>query len=206
MSKLLIIGVAGTNGAGKDTVGHILADHHGFLFVSVTDLLRKEAERRSLPVERGVLRTISAEWRRALGLGVLVDKAVAEYETVKDKYKGVVIASLRNPGEADRVHALGGTVVWIDADPRVRYDRIQKARETRGRAGEDDKTFEQFQKEQAEEMTQAGDSATVNMSGVKDIADISIDNDDSGVEKFRRDLEKALGLSGAEDADRTGDQ
>lgn len=194
MSKLQIIGVAGTNGSGKDTAGHLLADHHGYLFVSVTDLLRKEAERRSLPVERGVLRTISAEWRRSLGLGVLVDKAVAEYETVKDKYKGVVLASLRNPGEADRVHALGGTVIWVDADPRIRYDRIQAARQERGRAGEDDKTFEQFQREQAEEMNPSGDAATVNISGVKERCDISVSNDDSGVEKFRHDLEQALGL------------
>jgi len=205
MGKIQIIGVAGTNGAGKDTVGHILAEHHGYLFVSVTELLRKEAERRNLPVERGVLRTISAEWRRALGLGVLVDKAVAEYETVKDKYAGVVLASLRNPGEADRVHALGGTVIWVDADPRVRYDRIQKARVERGRAGEDDKTFEQFQKEEAEEMNRSGDSATLNMAAVKQRADISISNDDSGVEKFRHDLEQALRLSGSEDTDRTGD-
>jgi cytidylate kinase len=189
-----IIGLAGTNGAGKDTVGHILAEHHGYLFISVTDLLRDEAERRGLPVERGVLRTISAEWRRALGLGVLVDKAVAEYETVKGKYKGVVIASLRNPGEADRVHALGGTVLWVDADPRIRYDRIQAAKAERHRAGEDDKTFEQFRAEEAAEMKQSGDAATLDMGAVKAKADFFFDNGQGGVEKFRRDIEQALGL------------
>lgn len=194
MNKIQIIGLAGTNGAGKDTVGHILAEHHGYLFVSVTELLRKEAERRGLPVERGVLRTISAEWRRALGLGVLVDKAVAEYETVKDKYAGVVVASLRNPGEADRVHALGGTMVWVDADPRIRYDRVQAARAERDRAGEDDKTFEQFQAEEAAEMKQSGDPATLNMAAVKEKCDIFADNDDGGVEKFRKEIERALRL------------
>jgi cytidylate kinase len=196
MSAPHIIGLAGTNGSGKDTAGHILADHHGYLFISVTDLLRKEAERRGLPVERGVLRTISAEWRRALGLGVLVDKAVAEYETAKDKYKGVVIASLRNPGEADRVHALGGTVIWVDADPHVRYDRIQKAKTERHRAGEDDKTFEQFQAEEAAEMKQSGDAATLDMGAVKAKADFSFDNGKGDVEGFRQDIEKSLGLSG----------
>ena len=76
-NKLQIIGIAGTNGAGKDTVGELLAEHYGYLFVSVTELLRAEARRRGLPVEREVLRSISAEWRRELGLGVLVDKAYA---------------------------------------------------------------------------------------------------------------------------------
>ncbi len=189
-----IIGLAGTNGSGKDTAGHILADHHGYLFISVTELLRKEAERRGLPVERGVLRTISAEWRRALGLGVLVDKAVAEYETVKDTYAGVVIASLRNPGEADRVHALGGTVIWVDADPRIRYERIQKAKAERHRAGEDDKTFEQFQAEEAAEMKSSGDAATLDMGGVKAKADLSFDNSEGGLSKFRQDIEQGLKL------------
>jgi cytidylate kinase len=194
MNKPQIIGLAGTNGAGKDTVGHILADYHNYLFISVTEVLRKEAERRGLPVERGVLRSISAEWRRALGLGVLVDKAVAEYETVKDKYAGVVIASLRNPGEADRIHALEGTMVWVDADPRIRYKRVQAALPERDRAGEDDKTFEQFQAEEAEEMNPSGDSATLNMAAVKKRCDIFSSNNDSDLNIFRKGIEQALGL------------
>ncbi len=194
MNKLQVIGLAGTNGAGKDTAGHVLADHHKYLFVSVTDLLRKEAELRKLPIEREVLRTISAEWRRELGLGVLVDKAVAEYQTLKDKYAGVVIASIRNPGEADRIHALGGTMIWVDANPRVRYDRVQAARSERDRAGEDNKTFEQFQSEEAAEMNTSGDSATLNMAAVKERCDIFSNNDNGDLDMFRKDLEQALGL------------
>lgn len=189
-----IIGIAGTNGSGKDTAGHMLAEKHGYLFVSVTEMLRKEAMRRGLPVEREVLRSISAQWRRELGLGVLVDKTVAEYETNRDKYTGVVVASLRNPGEADRVHALGGTMVWIDADPRVRYDRVQKAIAERGRAGEDKKTFEQFKAEEAAEMKSSGDSATLDMTAVKNRCDVFSHNDNSGLDKFRKDIEQALGL------------
>ena len=46
---------------------------------------------------------VSAEWRRESGLGVLVDKAVSEYEKAETEYSGLAIASLRNPGEADRM-------------------------------------------------------------------------------------------------------
>jgi hypothetical protein len=102
MKRLQVIGLAGTNGSGKDTVGHLLVKAHGYMFVTVTDLLRAEAVRRTLKTERQVLRTISSQWRRELGLGVLVDKAIAEYEKKSDEYSGVVVASLRNPGEADR--------------------------------------------------------------------------------------------------------
>lgn len=194
MNKLWVIGLAGTNGSGKDTVGHLLAEHHNYLFISVTDLLRKEAERRGQPVEREVLRTISAEWRRELGLGVLVDKAVAEFETVRGKYDGLVMASLRNPGEADRIHELGGTMVWVDADPRVRYDRIQANKAARGRAGEDDKSFEQFLAEEEAEMRSTGDAATLNMLAVKEKCDVFPLNDSDDIERFRRDIEKTLGL------------
>lgn len=180
MQNITIIGLAGTNGSGKDTVGHILAEKHGYLFISVTELLRAEAKRRGLPVEREVLRTISAEWRRELGLGVLVDKAVAEYETVKDKYAGVVMASLRNPGEADRVHDMDGIVIWVDADAQTRYDRIQANAAIRGRAEEDNKTFEEFLAEEAAEMhvPEGGDAAMLDSAAVKERSDVFIDNSD----------------------------
>jgi cytidylate kinase len=197
-NKLWVIGLSGTNGSGKDTVGKMLSDHHKYLFISITDLLRVEARRRGLPVEREVLRTISAEWRRELGLGVLVDKAVAEYQIVREKYPGgVVLSSLRNPGEADRVHELGGTVLWIDAASRVRYERVQRNKESRGRSGEDDKTYEQFVAEEAAEMQSiGGDEATLNMLAVKEKCDLVIDNSYEDLEAFRKHVEKVLGLSG----------
>jgi len=190
-----IIGLGGTHSSGKDTVGHILADKYGYLFISVTDLLRAEARRRGQPVERGVLRTISAEWRRELGLGVLVDKAVAEYEAVKDKYTGVAMASLRNPGEADRVHDFGGTMVWVDADPHTRYDRIQANAAIRERAEEDNKTFEQFLVEEEAEMHHSGDEATLDMAGVKAKSDIFLENNGNDLVQLQNDIKQSLGLN-----------
>jgi cytidylate kinase len=180
-----IIGIAGTNGSGKDAAGLTLADKHGYLFVSVTDLLRAELNRRGIPVERENLRTLSAEWRRQYGYGVLVDRAIEEYERLQDRYVGVAIASLRNPFEADRIHELGGTVVWLDANPRIRYDRIRANAEARARAGEDSKTYEEFLAEEAAEMTQSGDDATLDMGRVKKRADIMIINDQSDLLEFQ---------------------
>lgn len=194
IKKSQIIGLSGTNGSGKDTVGRILAVHHGYLFISVTDLLRDEAKRRGLPVERENLRTISAEWRRESGLGVLVDKAVAEYNQAGDKYKGVVMASMRNPGEADEIHKLGGTMVWVDADPKVRYKRVQANAESRGRAEEDTKTFDQFLAEEEAEMKSGGDEATLHMAAVKELCDIFLDNGGNDLEEFRHTVEQTLGL------------
>jgi dephospho-CoA kinase len=195
--KLRIIGLAGTNGSGKDSVGQLLAQYHNYLFVSVTDPLRSELRTRGLPITRENMRTLSAELRREHdGPGVLIDMAMASYEAVKDKYAGVAIASLRNPGEADRVHELGGLVVWVDADPRIRYERVQVNAKTRGRAGEDDKTYEQFRSEEASEMNgQTGsDDTALNMAAVKQLSDIQIDNTVQDQANLREAIEKALGI------------
>lgn len=193
-SKLQVIGVAGTNGSGKDTVGQFLAAKHNYLFVSVSDFLRAEARRRGEPVTREVLRTISAEWRRKFGLGVLVDKAVELWKTNETSYVGVIACPMRNTGEAQHLKDLGGTLIWVDADQRIRYDRIQSA--NRGRAGEDDKTFEQFQAEETAEMqrVQGGDEATLNIADVKGLCDIFLTNDGDDIAAFRTQIEQALGL------------
>ena len=145
-----LIGIAGTNGSGKDTVGKVLAASHNFLFVSMTDMLREELAKRGLPPAREHMRNLSAEWRREHGLGVLIDKSIEFYKAQAKEYAGLAVASLRNPGENDRVHELGGKVVWVDAEPKVRYDRLQANAGARGelRAVDDKKTFEQFQAEE----------------------------------------------------------
>lgn len=180
-----IIGIAGTNGSGKDSVGQVLADRHSYLFVSVTDLLRAELHRRSLPVEREHLRELSAEWRREYGYAVLVDRAIEQYNNLKGQYVGVAIASLRNPAEADRIHELGGLVMWIDADAHTRYERIQNNAEARARAGEDAKSFEEFVAEEEAEMHSTGDAATLDMSAVKKLADVILDNDQTNLNDFQ---------------------
>jgi dephospho-CoA kinase len=173
-----LIGLAGTNGSGKDTVGYILSKNHGYLFISVTEILRDELSKRGLVSNRENLRSLSAEWRGLLGLGVLVDKALDQFQNEKDQYSGLVIASLRNPGEADRVHELNGIMLWIDADPKTRYDRIQKNSASRNRADEDNITYDKFLAEEEAEMKSAdSDNKTLlSMSEVKDKCDHILDN------------------------------
>lgn len=185
-----ILGIGGTNGSGKDTLGEILANDYGFFSVSVSDFLREEAKKRGLPIEREVLRTISAEWRRDYGLGVLVDKAVELFKKSNGKYKGLVAIPMRNPGEAQHLKDMGGTLIWVDADPHIRYQRIY----SRQRSAEDNKTFEQFLAEEQAEKAHSGDEATLNWQGVKDRADIFITNDNNDIQKFKQTAQKALSL------------
>lgn len=192
--KFKLIGIGGTNGAGKDIVGEMLAKRHGWLFVSVSDILRAELKRLGQPIERKNLRLLSAQWRREQGLGILIDKALAEFKAQGGvrKFKGLAISSLRNYGEADRVHELGGRVVWVDADPKIRYQRIS----ARVRSPEDHKTYEEFIDDEQEEMRHfKGDKATLDLAGVKARADIFLRNDGSDPAAFFAAAEKSLPLT-----------
>lgn len=180
-----LIGIAGTDGSGKDSLGQILADGHGWQFISVTDILREEAKKRGIRLGRDTLRQISSEWRREHGLGILVDKAMKMYDSSR---AGLVIASLRNPGEADRVHELGGKVIWVDADPRVRYERIKN----RNRGSEDDVTFDEFLAEEKAQSSHQGDEATLSLEEVKNKADLFIENSGDDIEAFKAEAEKIL--------------
>lgn len=170
-----------------------MANDYGWSFISVTDILRDALRSQNLPIVRENLRSLSALWRRKSGFGVLVNKAVAIYEKDQKKHKGLVLASLRNPGEVDRVHELGGKVVWVDANPRLRYNRIQANATSRSRTGEDSKTYKQFLAEEQAEMEHSGDETTLSLSGVKAKADIFIENNGS-LEEFKKHIQKALEL------------
>ncbi|HIA92289.1 TPA: hypothetical protein EYO12_04235 [Candidatus Saccharibacteria bacterium] len=186
----MIFGLSGTNGAGKDTVAEILRDNYGYLFISATDILRDEARKRGLDVSRKNLRDISAEWRREFGMGVLIDRGLIEYEKVQSQYEGFVISSLRHPAEADAIHAAGGKVIWVDADPQLRYQRVQSA--DRGRASEDKISFEEFLAHEKKEMNVGGDAATLKTAAVKEKSDVTLLNEDDGIEALKSKLASML--------------
>lgn len=185
-----LIGISGTDGSGKDSLGEFLQKEYGWYFISVTDLLRTEAINRGMPLSRSTLRQISSEWRTEHGLGVLIDKALDDFKKQEcaRHLAGLAVSSLRNPGEVDRIHELGGLVVWVDAPIQVRYNRAI----ARNKSTEDHVTFEEFQAEEQAQMTYSGGKTTLNLSGVKAKADIFINNDSDNLENFKESIQKAL--------------
>jgi dephospho-CoA kinase len=186
MADFKIIGIGGTNGSGKDSLGQMLAERRGWLFVPATDILRNELKKRAQPIERVNLRNLGNEWRKQFGAGILIDKSVELFNEAD--YKGLAIASIRSVGEAERVHELGGKLIWVDADPKIRYERIN----SRNRSTEDTKSFEKFNEEENIEMFGGEDKEKLNMAGVKAKADIFLENNGNDIEKFKDEAEKAL--------------
>ena len=92
------------------------------------------------------------------------------------------------------MHELGGIVVWVDANARTRYERIQRNLDSRGRANEDRKTFEQFEVEEQIEMRTppGGDDANLNMGAVKNRVDLVINNEGTNLEEFENFVDEQL--------------
>lgn len=190
-SSLRIIGIGGTNGAGKDAAAELLVSKHGYLFASATEMFVIELKKRGWPTDREHKAKLSAEWRREFGMSVVVDRALDMLAAAPaGKYRGLVVASLRHPAEAERIHELGGTMLWVDADPEVRYRRIRGA--NRGRGAEDDKTYEEFLADERREMTPIGDAATLNMTAVKAQCDITLMNNFSDLSQLATQLDTLI--------------
>lgn len=142
-----LIGLCGFARAGKDTVGHILVERHGFTRVAFADPLKQLAAAVDpvLDVEDGnrirrYTDTLTAEgeayvkdaypeYRRflqALGLGVRqvlgadtwVDAAMAQISRIGGP---VVVTDVRFPNEVDAIRQCGGQV-WLVDRPGLQPD------------------------------------------------------------------------------------
>lgn len=173
-----IIGISGTNGAGKDTLAAIRHEKEGAVHVSLSDILRKELIARDIPLERENLMNLSRQWRDESGdYGILATRTIQRYlgdKAVTSTLSGLSIVSVRHPDEARRIKEANGKIFWVDADPKLRYERIQSG----GRNRIDDrKSFEEFIDEEWREISPVNsDPASVNLGEVSRIADIKIEN------------------------------
>lgn len=180
-----IIGIAGTNGAGKDTLGELLAELQQYKFVSVSDILREELTRQGIPHEREHMRALSTKWASEHGPAVLSVKTIESYveEEKREGYKGLVIGSIRRVAEAKAVHEEGGVVIWVDADRQTRYERLQK--NSRGRS-EDRVSYEDWASQEDAEMHPiGGDPNALNMAALRDVVDIKVDNNFASQQEYR---------------------
>lgn len=188
-----IIGLAGTLNAGKDSLGVMLEERHGFLHISTSDLIR-EIKRRKFGDSPEALLQRNDPFINALrtekGPGFLIEEAYALWREQRDTYPGGLIASgIRAIGEAEKVHELGGKIIFVDADPDVRYKRAL----ARKRDSNDNLTFEEFlAAERSETDVDPNDKSVQNLGAMKAMADIVIDNGGSDIEVFKDEAEKLL--------------
>ena len=133
----MVIGITGTDGAGKGTIVDYLVKEKGFTHYSSRDLIVREIEKQGLPITRNQMRLTANDLRALHGDDFVVKQA---YLRAKEEGKdNIVIESVRAMAEALYLKEHGGVLLAIDADPRLRYERVQDRR-----SATDKVSFEQF--------------------------------------------------------------
>lgn len=139
-----LIGLTGTNGAGKGTAASFFVER-GYAYFSLSDLIREELEKAGQEPTRDNLIWMGNSLRSRFGPDVLARRVL------KRVCGPAVIDSIRNPREVETLRAQKGFILLaIDAPADVRYQRVK----ARGRK-ESAATLEEFIQKEAEEMTTA---------------------------------------------------
>ena len=132
----MIIGLTGTAAAGKGTVVEYLKDK-GYIHYSARGFINKELDRRGLPHERQNMRNVANELRETKSPDYIISEL---YKEAANDGGDAVIESIRNLGELAFLREQDNFfMVAVDANPKLRYERVQS------RAEEADKvTYDQF--------------------------------------------------------------
>ncbi|MHB8095699.1 MAG: AAA family ATPase [Candidatus Aminicenantales bacterium] len=173
-----LIGLTGTNGAGKGEVAAYLKTK-GYACHSLSDVLREELAARGLEAARDNLIRIGNELREKFGADVLARRTMARV------FGPTVLDSIRNPAEVEFLRTQADfLLVAVDAPIAIRYERAR----ARGR-DESARTLDEFRRKEEEEMT--GDATEQQLGRCLAMADRLIVNDGT-LDDLRRKVEDLL--------------
>ena len=183
---MTLIGITGTDGAGKGSVVDLLVQRYGFVHYSVRQFILEHINAAGLPQTRAQMRLTANELRARHGNDFIVTQALIAME--RDNVESAVVESIRAVAEVETLKARGGVLLAVDADQQIRYERIQ------ARSSESDKvTLEEFIAQEELEKNDP-DPNGMQKAAVMELADVTIENNGSmeellaAVESFVKDI------------------
>lgn len=171
-----LIGLTGTNGAGKGEVAAYFTKK-GYTYFSLSDLIREKLRKEKKEETRDNLIKMGNHMREKYGSDILAKLIMKK---LKNK---AVIDSIRNPREVEYLRKQKNFILLaIDAPVALRYERVKK----RGRQ-ESASTLQEFIEKEAEEMSNREKGQQLH--NCMKIADFVVVNDGT-LEKLHLKLEK----------------
>lgn len=194
-TKPLFIGLAGTLNAGKDSFAQALEADYGFMHVSTGDMIREMKRREFGPDSPQALLVRNDPFinrlRNENGPGFLIDAIYSDWEKSKSIYlSGFVASGIRAIGEAEAIHKIGGIIVFVDADPHVRYTRSQLRARDSNEKGRSYKDF--IESERREIDVDPDDKSVQNLGAMRAMADLIITNNGHDIESFKLESIRSL--------------
>lgn len=180
---MLLLGITGTDGAGKGTLVDYLVEQKGFTHYSARAIWLVEIAKRGIEPTRANMRLVANEMRAEYGNDFLITYYLRKIG--EEKPERAAIESIRTTAEAETLKKHGGVLIAVDADQKVRYERVQ-----RRRSSSDQVTFEEFA---AHEELEANDPNPHGMQKrkVMQMADYTIENS-GDVDGFRKRIDDVL--------------
>ena len=179
----MIIGITGTDGAGKGAVVDHLVKRHNFVHYSSRASIEAEIIARGIPGTRENLRLVANDMRKRSGRDVLVARALEQIAA--DGVQNAVIESIRALAEVETLVAEGGILLAVDADSKVRYRRISGRK-----SSSDNVTYAEFIAHEELEMQDA-DPNGMQKAAVMKAADFTIMNNQS-LAQLRKKVDAVL--------------
>lgn len=179
----MIIGITGTDGAGKGSVVDYLVKEKGFTHYSARSVIVEAIQAKGLTVHREHMRMVANELRATQGRDVIVVRALKK--SLEDDVDAFVVESIRAVAEAETLKQNGGILLAVDAEERVRYERIV----VRG-SESDNVSFEEFQRQEQLEMNDP-DPNGMQKGQVMKMADYTVLNNGT-IEELQAQVDEVL--------------
>lgn len=187
------VAITGTDASGKDLYAQHLEDM-GFMHVSAGDVLRNAARAQGHldPIPRIVLSEVGDQMKAKFGSAPIVLSSIETYSEKKDSYPaGLVISGLRRVAEVKAFKERGAYVLFVDADPQIRF-----ARQLNRKGREKSENIEDFLRSgQIEYLGQtSAELAGVYLQGVERLADVILLNNGEQADFFEQ-ADKLIAVS-----------
>ncbi|MBI4009655.1 MAG: AAA family ATPase [Candidatus Aenigmarchaeota archaeon] len=180
-----VIGLTGTIGSGKEVVKDFIKKKYNCYYVTLSDILKSEIEKRKGTLSRTTLQDIGNEMRKKYGNHILAMLAV-EY-LGRDK-EAIIIDGIRHAAEIEYLKKkFGGDfkLIAVDAPQEVRFQRIVD----RGR--DDPKAWGEFVKTDERDQGIGEEEHGLHVKDCVERADFLIVND-STLEELEKKVNDVL--------------
>ena len=156
----IVIGFLGTIGSGKGTAAKFLKKKYGFKITGMGNLIRALARKLRIPINRKNLQDLQGVYRKRYGTDYFIN--IAWQKINSSRHRRWIIDGIRHDADASVTKKNGGMLIFIDADPQIRFERMRKRR----RKGFS-KTLEEFKKEEQREWKRFNFKKTISYAKYK---------------------------------------